>query len=518
MKLLGLPEERLEASQERQDLEEERPDGPDDHENDDPSQNRSGSIEDFEEVHDVGFCCWLSQCQARHYAGWQTMPGGGGLALTDVSSHPAYFLMLCLVTNQWKGQSKMNRFFNDRRTIERMTEGVLGQYVSEYAAGLCADGYTRLSGRRILNSVVGFNSWLKRKRIASAQICDKHADMFLRFRRKGVSRPCTSASAALARWLKLLRAHDVIPEPVTPTPMPVEKVVEDYHHYLLKERSLSWRTRMTYLPLARQFLLSKFGTDDIDLSRLRATDIINYVQQYAKGLSRTRVGLMRSTVRSFLQFVRYRGDLEVDLAAHVPSVAGWTLSSLPKSLPPGAVKQILARCPRTTAIGRRDYAILLLLARLGLRAAEVINLTLEDIEWESGRITIRGKMNRLDQLPLPADVGNAIAAYLKRGRPRTSSTRRVFLIAKAPWTGFKDSALVGHIVSQALTRCGIDAPRRGAHIFRHTLACEMLRRGRSLSEIGKILRHRSPDTTAIYAKVDLLALQALALPWVGGEQ
>ena len=148
----------------------------------------------------------------------------------------------------------------------------------------------------------------------------------------------------------------------------------------------------------------------------------------------------------------------------------------------------------------------------------MIGLTLEDIEWEYGRITIRGKMNRLDQLPLPADVGKAIAAYLKRGRPRTSNTRHVFLLAKAPWTGFKTSALVCHIVSQALTRAGIDSPRTGAHLFRHTLACEMLRQGRSLSEIGEILRHRSPDTTAIYAKVDLLALQSLALPWAGGEQ
>ena len=412
----------------------------------------------------------------------------------------------------------MNKFFDDRRTIERMTEGVLGHYVSEYAEGLHANGYSWGSGRRILNSVVGFNSWLKRKRIALAQISSKHAEMFLRFRRRGVARPCTSASAALARWLKLLRAHRVIPEPVMPAPTPIEKVVEDYHNYLLKERSLSWRTRMTYLPLARQFLLSKFGSADVDLSELRATDIINYIQQCAKGLSHTRAGLMRSTVRSFLQFSRYRGDLKLDLAPHVPSIAGWSLSTLPKSLPSGQVKQALAHCPRTTAIGRRDYAILLLLARLGLRAAEVIGLTLEDIEWEYGRITIRGKMNRLDQLPLPADVGKAIAAYLKRGRPRTSNTRHVFLLAKAPWTGFKTSALVCHIVSQALTRAGIDSPRTGAHLFRHTLACEMLRQGRSLSEIGEILRHRSPDTTAIYAKVDLLALQSLALPWAGGEQ
>jgi site-specific recombinase XerD len=412
----------------------------------------------------------------------------------------------------------MNRFFDDRRTIERMTEGVLGQCVSLYAAGLHASGYTRLTGRRILNTVAAFNGWVKRKRIAPAQISSKHAEMFLRFRRRGISRPCTSARAALARWLKLLREHGVIPQLVMPTPTAIEKVLDDYHHYLVKERSLSWRTRMTYLPLARQFLRSRFDPTNVDLSELRAIDVIHYIQQCVKGLSRSRAGLMRSAVRSFLQFARYRGDLALDLSTHVPSVAGWSLSALPKSLLPGQVEQALVHCPRGTAVGRRDYAILLLLARLGLRSAEVMDLTLEDIEWESSRITIRGKMNRLDQLPLPADVGKAIAAYLKRGRPRTSNTRRVFLLAKAPWTGFKSASLVWHIAGQALTRAGVVAHRKGAHVFRHTLACEMLRRGRSLSEIGEILRHRSPDTTAIYAKVDLLALQSLASPWPGGEQ
>lgn len=410
----------------------------------------------------------------------------------------------------------MKNFFTDRRAIERMTEGVLGQYVSYYAAGLHADGYSRLTGRRILNYVVAFNSWLKRKRITPSQICSKHVEIFLRFRRRGVSRLYTCASAALARWLKLLRTHGVIPDPPMPAPTPTEKVIKDYHEYLLKERSLSRRTRMRYLPLAQRFLLSKFGSGDVDLSELRAADIIHYVQQCAKGSSRSRAGSIRSTVRSFLQFARYRGDLKLDLAACVPSVAGWPLSTLPKSLSPGQVEQALACCPRSTGIGRRDYAILLLLARLGLRASEVIELTLEDIEWESGRITIRGKMNRLDQLPLPTDVGKAIVAYLKRGRPRTSNSRRVFLLAKAPWTDIKNASLVGLIAKQALTRAG--APRKGSHVFRHTLASEMLRRGRSLSEIGEILRHRSPDTTAIYAKVDLLALQSLALPWAGGVQ
>jgi integrase/recombinase XerD len=176
----------------------------------------------------------------------------------------------------------------------------------------------------------------------------------------------------------------------------------------------------------------------------------------------------------------------------------------------------LAHCNQKTALGRRDYAILLLLARLGLRAGEVACLTLEDLDWETGHITIRGKLDRVDQLPLPAEVGKAIVAYLKDGRPQGSSNRRLFLRAKAPVTGFKNQNAVGSVVKHALAKAGIDSPRKGAHQFRHTLAAEMLRQGHSLREIGEILRHRSPQTTAIYAKVDLRSLRSLALPWPGG--
>jgi integrase len=227
--------------------------------------------------------------------------------------------------------------------------------------------------------------------------------------------------------------------------------------------------------------------------------------------------LTRTALRSFFQFARLRGDLTVDLALFVPSVAKWSLSSLPRSLPSQHVEKVLGSCPRTSAVGRRAYAVLLLVARLGLRSIEVVNLTLDDIDWERSRITIRGKMNRLDQLPMPADVGQAIAAYLKHDRPRVT-TRRLFLLSRAPWAGFRTSSSIHAIVKEAFAWAGIESSRRGAHQFRHSLACEMLRRGRLLADIGEILRHRRPDTTAIYAKVDLVALQPLALAWPGGDR
>jgi integrase len=169
-------------------------------------------------------------------------------------------------------------------------------------------------------------------------------------------------------------------------------------------------------------------------------------------------------------------------------------------------------------MGRRDYAILLLLARLGLRSGEVVRLTLDDIDWQNSDITVAGKMGRLDKLPLPADVGEAIAAYLTNGRPRVPESRRLFIRSRAPLTGFKDQQGVGSVVEHALARAGIHSPRKGAHQFRHTLASDLLRRGRSLSEIGELLRHRSPQTTSIYAKVDFHSLRPLALAWPGGSQ
>jgi site-specific recombinase XerD len=191
------------------------------------------------------------------------------------------------------------------------------------------------------------------------------------------------------------------------------------------------------------------------------------------------------------------------------------MSSIPRAIAPDQVRRLLARINRHTAVGRRDYAILLLLARLGLRSSEVVFLELEDIDWKDGSMSVRGKGGRRLQLPLPADVGEAIVAYLRHGRP-PSSSRRVFLRARAPLRGFLGPSAVGTIVRHALLRAGIDAPTTGAHQFRHGLATEMLRHGASLGEIGELLGHRSPETTKIYTKVDLDALRSLALPWPGG--
>jgi len=213
---------------------------------------------------------------------------------------------------------------------------------------------------------------------------------------------------------------------------------------------------------------------------------------------------MTTALRSFLHYAHYRGDVLLDLTAAVPTVAHWSMASLPRSLPPDHVERVFAQCHRQTAIGRRDYAILLLLARLGRRAGEVVSLQLEDIDWDAGCVTVRGKGGHGSQMPLPIEVGEAIATYLQQGRPACAS-RRVVMRQKAPRIGFANSIAICTLVARALVRAGVEAPSKGAPLFRHTLATTMLQQGASVAEIGELLRHQSLQTTTIYAKVDLAA-------------
>ena len=224
---------------------------------------------------------------------------------------------------------------------------------------------------------------------------------------------------------------------------------------------------------------------------------------------------MITGLRSFLRYARYRGHIKTDLASVVPPVANWALAGLPKYLPSGAAQRVLAACDQSTVIGKRDHAILLLLARLGLRAGEIVAMRLEDIDWANAELAVRSKKGEgWARLPLPVDVGQAMARYLKV-RPR-SPYRNVFVRDYAPHTPFVASRPVSVLVRKAIERAGVRSAHTGAHVFRHTLATEMLRHGASLDEIGRVLRHRHPDTSAIYAKVDIEALRQLALPWPGG--
>jgi site-specific recombinase XerD len=287
--------------------------------------------------------------------------------------------------------------------------------------------------------------------------------------------------------------------------------------YLRQARGLTDGTVCQYVPFIRAFLTDRFGTGRPRLARLRAEDVVRFVERQVSPLRVSRGKRVATALRSFLQYARYRGAVVLDLAAAIPAVASWSMAAIPRAIPPEAVRRLLASMHRRTAIERRDYAVVMVLVDLGLRAGEVAALELDDLDWQAGQVHIRGKGGREDDLPLPVRVGEAIVAYLRDGRPPTS-TRRVFVRARPPYRGVQGSATISAIVRRALQRAGVQAPTHGAHQFRHALATQMLRRGASLREIGDVLRHRRVHTTTIYAKVDLRALRAIALPWPGGVQ
>ncbi len=297
---------------------------------------------------------------------------------------------------------------------------------------------------------------------------------------------------------------------------PVEQHVRAYEAYLRQARGLTEETVRAYVRSVRPFLTERFGGTCRRLAGLRAEDVVRFLQREIPRLGVAQAKHLTTALRSFLQYARYRGDVVLDLAAVVPPVASWSMATIPRAIPPEAIRQLLASMHRRTGIERRDYAIVVLLADLGLRAGEVAGLDLEDLDWSGGHVRVRGKGGYWSALPVPVRVGEAIVAYLRNGRP-PSSSRRVFLRATPPYRGVR-SAAISAVVARALRHAGVQAPTSGAHQFRHALATQMLRGGASLREIGDVLRHRRIQTTTIYAKVDLDALRPLALPWPGGVQ
>jgi site-specific recombinase XerD len=366
--------------------------------------------------------------------------------------------------------------------------------------------------------VAFFSRWLKQNRVQLHDVSTEHAIRFLRYRAQK-RRPYLGDPAALRRVIDFLRRQNVIPAQNTaPQPMtPIEHCVQTFEQYLREERGLARATIINYVPFIRDFLRDRFGDRQVKLSCLFAGDVVRFVQRQARRLHLKRAKLMTTALRSLLRYVRYRGDVTLDLAAAVPIAANWSMTSIPRAIASDQVRHLLTSIDRRTAIGRRDYAILILLARLGLRSGEVAFLELDDLDWNTGQLRLHGKGGQRSDLPLPAEAGEAIAAYLRRGRP-PSASRRVFLRAKAPVRGFRGASGVGSIVRHSLKRAGVKAPTFGAHQFRHGLATEMLRQGASLADIGEVLGHRHPQTTKIYTKVDVKALRTLALPWPGGAR
>jgi site-specific recombinase XerD len=393
-----------------------------------------------------------------------------------------------------------------------LRSGPFQKYVDDFLGSLREQGYSASSLQQKRLAVAEFSRWLGRRRVGLASLDEGRLGTFYVDRRRryrtmgGVRRTCQ-------QLLKYLRARGALaPAPGMPRPSPAQMLEGNFAGYLREERGVAETTVALYLRMLRPFVAERCVGGRVRLAALKPSDVADHVLRHARVASVRHVKLRVTALRSFLRFLHVRGLVANDLAAAVPTVPNWRLTSLPRFIPATDVQRILGACDRRTASGRRDYAVLLLLARLGLRANEVARMTLDDIQWESAEIDVRGKGGQ-DRLPLPADVGKAIVEYLRRDRPRCV-LREVFIGAYAPRRRLGVGA-VSAIVTRTIRRAGVRTPTRGAHLLRHSLATHVLRHGGSLDEIGELLRHGSPQTTLLYAKVDVSALRGVSPAWPG---
>ncbi len=390
-----------------------------------------------------------------------------------------------------------------------VVSGPLAPFAVGFEAWLRCRAYSSSATANRLCQFDQLSRWLQREGLSAGDLTIERAGRFAESRRAR-GRVTWVSSQSVALPLEYLRELGVVSAPAAMVVEgPLEELLAGYRRFLLAERRLSEHTvRDAYVPAARLFLAGREDADGFGLERLSAADVSVFLVAECPKRSVTGARDLASALRSFLRYLHLVGLIEAPLVWAVPSVADLRDRTLPRGLEPAAVRKMLASCDRRRTVGRRDYAILLLLSRLGLRRGEVARLGLDDVDWRSGLLLVGGKGGRYDELPLPVDLGEAIVSYLRR-RPRCES-RALFVRMTAPLRGLAPHT-VGWIVREACTRAGL--PRVGAHRLRHTTATEMLRHGASLAEIGQVLRHREQKTTAIYAKVNREALRALARPW-----
>jgi integrase/recombinase XerD len=398
------------------------------------------------------------------------------------------------------------------KVMRSIVRGPLAPYVAGFAEELLQQGYRRSSAEQHICFIAHLDRWLLAEGLGVEDLRESTIERYL-LQRRTAGYVEYRSTKAMRPLLEFLATRGVLPtEPVEQAVPgdPVEELLTTYRGYLLTERGLAPGTVAGYVHLARPFLASRSRDGRLDLRGLSAADVIEFVLAYCPGRARGSAKLIVTVTRSVLEWLHLTGVTPVPLASVVPPVAGWKLAGLPQALTPVQVRALLASCDRRTPTGRRDYAIVLMLATLGLRAGEVARLGLDDIDWHAGQLRVVGKGNRGESLPLPADVGAAIAAYLRRGRPSTAPGRSVFVRVHAPQRALTAGG-IGNVVNAAGKRAGLGHVH--AHQLRHTAATAMLRAGSPLAEVGQVLRHRSAFNTAIYAKVDQTALAGLARPW-----
>ncbi len=393
------------------------------------------------------------------------------------------------------------------------TENLLDDQIEPFLKHLRAAGYAQRTLRKKRTVARAFARWMRRRQIAIDDLNDGHIAAFVARSPRNRKAHVKVERAVLRLWFEYLRGYAGLQwPPAQHCVSAAENLLQKYKDYLRKDRGLTENSVLVYGPFIRDFLAAQTTQTGVSPEVFDTLMIRNFIVEHTTDRSSEYARLLCTALRSFFRFLVLCGQTSRDLSNAVPMFRKYRQSVPPAFLSPSEVEQVLATTGSTLS-GRRDHAILLLLARLGLRGGEVVTLELDDIRWRAGEIVVRGKGRMVDHLPLLSDVGEALALYIREDRG-VSASRRVFLRTWAPRNGLTGPAAVGHIVRRALAQAGVRRSGRGAsHLFRHGLATKMIRHGASISEIAEVLRHRSQNTTAIYAQVSFEALREVALPW-----
>lgn len=418
----------------------------------------------------------------------------------------------------------LNDIFTRASLLAKLQSGPLGPYLPDLVSALQQQRYASHTIQKYLHAADAFGRWLNTQQLA---LYDVNEGVIARYvstlqRRKVHSRPRGAPpheAVGLKHLLTLLRHQGIAAPPQRDLPTTaIARILADYEQFLEHICGAAITTRHKYLYFARQFIIFAFGFSTPEWSALRAETITHFVQQetsHRNGSGRKAPG---SAIRVFLRYLVTGGLLPAGLEAAVPRMRVWKHASLPERLTAEEVTGLLAACADGTVIGKRNHALLLLLARLGVRAFEAARLQLDDIDWRTGIIIIRASKNHRERsLPLPEEVGQALIDYLRNGRP-TTSCREIFLEHTAPFQPLRTASAITKVVKRLLNQTGIERRSSGAHLLRHTAASQMVCRGASFKEVADVLGHQSLQTTHIYAKLDLAALSQVALPWPGGAQ
>ncbi len=410
----------------------------------------------------------------------------------------------------------IEKIFVFRSSHERYRSGPIAPHTDSFAKFLVERGHSALAIKTRFGVIRDTNTWLVRKRLDIKSLGNQVVvKRFLRCRRQNVASGTFQQDRyTLHLFLEHLQKGGVLKPPKLDRPSESDRLIEQFSQHLVNERGLSNTANDRYCGLASEFLAKRFRGKKIRLRKLSAKDVYDFTLSYSRRVRPKTAALAVSALRSFFRFLLLDGLITIDLAEYVPTIPNRTNADLPRYLGAEEIRTIIDSCDRSTATGKRNYAILLILARFGLRACEVRALTLDDIDWQSGMLTVRGKGQRLNRFPLPKDVGAAIVEYIKTARPH-SLCRHLFLSSRPPIRELTNSASISSMVRRTIMQTSLRPPYCGAHVFRHSLGTQVLRSGASLREVGHLLRHRGMNTTAIYAKVDFKGLSQVALPWPG---